>query len=345
LTAALLLAAPRSTSGHPLSVSYSRFDLAADAVTATVRLPLDDVDLLLQLDQDLAGGVSADEIRAAREAIAAYVLPRVALSAGGRPLTLSVSAVGAWLDGKGFSHLEVGLRGEAPPSGPIDIRVTVLTDLYSEHRNLAEAVTGSHRRQFVFQHGNRWRVEGAGSARWTTVREFTRLGLEHIFTGYDHVLFLVGLLIVSRGLRTLVAIVTSFTAAHSITLALATLRVVEPVGWAVEAAIALSIAYVGLENLVATEVRHRWLITFAFGLVHGLGFAGVLREMDLERRGLAASLIGFNLGVEVGQVAIVALLWPLLRLLHRTPHRDRVVRLASAVIVACGVFWFVERIA
>jgi hypothetical protein len=142
-----------------------------------------------------------------------------------------------------------------------------------------------------------------------------------------------------------VAIVTSFTVAHSVTLALATLGVVDPVGWMVEAAIALSIAYVGVENLVAREVRRRWLVTFAFGLVHGFGFAGILREMELERAGLVASLVSFNVGVELGQVAIVALLWPVLQRVQRTPHRDRVVRFASAIIVAFGAFWFVERVA
>lgn len=346
LAAALALAAASHAFGHPFSVSFSRFDLSPDAVRATVRLPLDDVDLLLQLDKDLDDTVSLDEIRAARDAISAYVVPRVALRAGGRPVRMAVSDLGLWRDGQSFPFLDVRLLGAAaPPRDPIDIEVTVLADLYSDHRNLSEVVTGTGRQQFVFQHRNTWRVERARPSAWRTVREFTLLGMEHIVTGYDHVLFLIGLLVVGRGVRPLVAIVTSFTVAHSITLALAALGVVDPVAWMVEAAIALSIAYVGVENLVAREVRHRWLLTFAFGLVHGLGFAGILREMELERRGLVASLLSFNLGVEIGQVAIVALLWPLLGRLDRTRHRDRVVRLVSAIIAGFGVFWFVERIA
>lgn len=337
----LLAAVPAAA--HPLSVSYSRFDLGRDGVAATLRLPLDDVDLLLRLDQDLDDRVSAEEISAARPSITAYVLPRVALSAGGHPVPLEVLDLAIWRDGMDFPYLEVRMRAEPRPPGPLDIRVSVLADLYADHRNLAEAVIGSDRRQFVFQHGNAWRVESDSPGRWRAAREFVRLGLEHIFTGYDHILFLIGLLIVSRGLRSLALIVTSFTVAHSITLALATLGLLDPPGRAVEAAIALSIVYVGVENLVVKEVRHRWMITFLFGLVHGLGFAGVLRAMALPRASLAVSLVAFNVGVEVGQLVIVALLWPLLRRLQKTRHQERVVRFASVVIVAFGLFWLVQR--
>jgi hypothetical protein len=340
------LARAASVAGaHPLSVSYSRFEASPEALAAVVRLPMDDIDLLLQLDADLDDAVTLEEARAKRQAVSDYLRARVSAQAGGRPLPLSLADLALWKDGDGFPYLEARLRGPAPPGdAPLVLQVTVLADLYADHRNLAEAVMGAERRQFVFQGGNTWRVE-RGSGVWRTVREFTVLGIQHIFTGYDHVLFLVGLLLVARGFRSLVAIVTSFTVAHSITLALATLGAVDPVGWMVEAAIALSIAYVGIENLVAREVRHRWLLTFAFGLVHGFGFAGILREMELDKGGLVASLVAFNLGVELGQVAIVALLWPALRALQRAAWRERVVRAASAVIVGFGLYWFVERIA
>jgi hydrogenase/urease accessory protein HupE len=162
--------------------------------------------------------------------------------------------------------------------------------------------------------------------------------------GYDHLLFLFGLLLVGRDFRSLVAIVTSFTAAHSLTLSLATLGLIAPAGWTIEAAIALSIAYVGVENLLATNLRHRWKLTFIFGLVHGFGFANILREMHLPRSGLLVSLFSFNLGVEVGQVAIVAAMWPALAALARSPRRQLVTRTASIVIVALGLYWFIERV-
>jgi hypothetical protein len=115
-------------------------------------------------------------------------------------------------------------------------------------------------------------------------------------------------------------------------------------GSIVEATIALSVAYVGVENLVVKEVRHRWRIGLAFGLVHGFGLAAVLRELDLERGGLGASLLGFSIGVELGLLAVLALLWPLLQWVQRSRHRLPLVRVASGSIAAFGAVWFLQRI-
>ena len=340
-----VLAAAARLAAHPLSVSYARFDAADGALTAVVRVPADDMDLLHQLDTNLDDVVGAPEIEAARDRLAGYVAKHVAVTRDGARVPLAVTAVGPWADSQGQPYVELTLRGAVPaPARPLDLQVTLLRDLYSDHRVLAEAATKAGSRQFVFQGGNTWRVEPGAPSRWATAREFVKLGVEHIVTGYDHVLFLLALLLVAESLRHVVAIVTSFTLAHSVTLALATLGLVEPSGRVVEAVIALSIAYVGVENILARRVRHRWLLTFAFGLVHGFGFAGILREMNLERSGLVLSLLSFNLGVELGQVAIVALLWPLLKALHRSARRPQVVRYASAAIALCGLAWFVERV-
>jgi HupE / UreJ protein len=139
-------------------------------------------------------------------------------------------------------------------------------------------------------------------------------------------------------------VVTSFTVAHSATLALATFGVVSPVPWTIEAAIALSIAYIGIENLFVPNPRYRWKISFLFGLVHGFGFATVLRDLHLARAGLAMSLFGFNAGVEIGQIAIVGAMYPLLQLLARTPYRVAVTRAASSAITVVGLIWFYQRI-
>jgi len=200
------------------------------------------------------------------------------------------------------------------------------------------------REQFVFDAHHVYEGRAAAGRAWATLSSFVRLGIEHIFTGYDHILFLFGLLLVGTGLRNLVAVVTSFTVAHSATLALATLGVVTPVPWTIEAAIALSIAYIGIENLLVPNPRYRWKISFLFGLVHGFGFATVLRDMHLARTGLAMSLFGFNAGVEIGQIAIVSVMYPLLQLLGRTPYRLAVTRVASCFITAVGLIWFYQRI-
>lgn len=177
---------------------------------------------------------------------------------------------------------------------------------------------------------------------------FIRLGVEHIWTGYDHLLFLFALLIVCRTFRSIVAIVSCFTLAHSITLALATLNVVHlPFGF-VEPAIAASIVFVGAENLWrrGEEPRGRWMLTFAFGLIHGFGFASVLRDLGVGRgsEGIAVPLLTFNLGVELGQIAVAALILPIVWQLRKNEKFvRRGVPLLSALVVAAGLYWFFER--
>ena len=168
------------------------------------------------------------------------------------------------------------------------------------------------------------------------------MGIHHIFLGYDHVAFLLGLLLMGGSFLNIVKIVTAFTLAHSLTLCLATLDLVTLPARLVEAGIALSIAYVALENLFFTTFDRRWLVSFFFGLVHGFGFANVLQEMHLPTSGLAASLLFFNIGVEVGQLLIVALVVPLLWGLSRTPVHRPAVRLASVAIFAAGAFWLFQ---
>jgi hydrogenase/urease accessory protein HupE len=180
-------------------------------------------------------------------------------------------------------------------------------------------------------------------------RAFFLLGIAHIWTGYDHLLFLFGLLIVCRRLTSIVAIVTCFTLAHSITLALATLDIVEIPGRVVEPMIAASIMFVGVENLLrrGAEPKGRWAVTFVFGLVHGFGFAGVLRDLGLGANGrsLALPLFAFNLGVEAGQVTIAALVLPVIwRLRKNETFVRRGIPVLSSVVALTGLYWFLERI-
>lgn len=182
-----------------------------------------------------------------------------------------------------------------------------------------------------------------------TFLDFFLLGIRHILTGYDHLLFLFGLLIVCRNLRQAALLITSFTLAHSLTLALSTFGLVQlPSRW-IEAAIAASIVYVGLENLLRGDgkLRGRGLLTFAFGLIHGLGFAGVLREMGVADGGWSsvAPLAGFNLGVEAGQLCVAAILLPILLRLRKTPRLMRVaIPVASIVVAGAGGCWLVQRV-
>lgn len=191
-------------------------------------------------------------------------------------------------------------------------------------------------------------THAAADAALPTFWGFVLLGVEHIWTGYDHVLFLLALLIVCRGFRSSVAIVTFFTLAHSLTLALATLNLVSlPSRW-VEPLIAVSIIFVGAENLVrrGAEPRGRWIVTFAFGLVHGFGFASVLRDLGVGRgsEGIGMPLLSFNLGVELGQIAIAAVVLPLF---WQARKREEFVRIGvpalSFAVALAGAYWLVQR--
>ena len=217
----------------------------------------------------------------------------------------------------------------------------------------------------VFRASARVLTLGAQPSAWRSAREYLVLGVEHIFTGTDHLAFLAALLLATglahrsgregpalaneprRALREVLKIVTAFTVAHSLTLILSTLRPgLLRTAW-VEPGIALSIAYVGLENLRARTPRRRWLIVFAFGLVHGLGFSSVLREIGLPARGLVLSLLSFNLGVELGQLAVVSLVPPLvLGGARRRPvtFERWGLRGGSAAIAVAGVVWFALRV-
>lgn len=178
--------------------------------------------------------------------------------------------------------------------------------------------------------------------------DFLLMGVRHIWTGYDHLLFLFGLLIVTRNFGSSVKIITCFTIAHSITLAVATLSLVHISSRIVEPLIAASIVYVGAENLLrGDDPKGRWLLTLAFGLIHGFGFASVLKELGVGANGsgIAVPLVSFNLGVEVGQIVIAGLVLPVIWKLRTNPaFVHRWVPAASVLVALLGSYWFVQRV-
>jgi hypothetical protein len=209
-------------------------------------------------------------------------------------------------------------------------------------------------------------ASGDGPSIWRSAFIYLRLGIFHILTGYDHLSFLMALLLGAalcsrttaqttaaaasnrQALKGTVAVISAFTVAHSMTLMVQVLRPgLLPTRW-VEPAIAFSVAYVGFENLLPRPPRRRWLLVFGFGLVHGLGFASVLREIGLPRRGLVLSLVSFNLGVEIGQLLVLALTFPLIvGAARRNPRRFERwgLILGSAIIGAFGTVWLILRLA
>jgi len=225
----------------------------------------------------------------------------------------------------------------------LDVRSTLYAVMPAGHQHMMNIRLNGVIHQAILDARNQQAgFSGVEETKLKTVWRFIRLGIEHIFTGYDHLAFLLGLLVATASLGSLVRIITSFTIAHSITLALATFNLVVLPARLTESLIAASIGYVAAENLLDFRAMKRYYITFLFGLVHGFGFSNVLREMDLPKASLALSLFSFNVGVEIGQVTFVLLIFPLLQDLVQSGWK----RLKPAVSVAVGclaVYWFVQR--
>ena len=175
-------------------------------------------------------------------------------------------------------------------------------------------------------------------------RHFTGMGIVHILSGYDHLAFLAMLMIATRNLKDLLWIATTFTVAHSVTLTAAGLGWIAPTAAWVEPAIALTLLYVALENLIAATPKARLLLIFGFGLIHGLGFAGALSEGPLPPAAEILALLSFNLGVEIGQIAFLALVYPPWRALARTSHARRARQVLALGVIGLCLYWLLQRL-
>ncbi len=302
------------------------------------------------LAQLLSPGVDAESL-GAREAlagrlgaIAVGVWDAAPLTAGGQPCARTAHAAVPRQ-----SFVELSATFSCPP-GPLRQRFSLLERLPPEYRVILGSVSEGELPGAVFAEAARAEVAVPDARQRTPLlgrfAGWVGLGMRHIFEGVDHLAFLLAVLLVGGGFKRVLLLVTSFTVAHSLTLGAAALGwVVLDAGSArwVEAAIAASIIYVAVENLVRREHRHRVLVTFLFGLIHGFGFAGVLAGYGLGES-VATALLGFNVGVELGQALVVAVLLPILRMVQRRPAlHTRVVRALSIGILAAGGFWMFER--
>lgn len=299
-------------------------------------------------DDDRDGQLSAQEVRRHRAELEAFLGQHIRLADGDERGTLAVepAPTGDVAPGPGTHSTLLLVYRWFKPVQTLAIQYELFVPGVSTASCLATIVYGGQVRNFVFtpERHNLTLAPGA-AALWHQSISFTALGIRHILTGYDHILFLLSLLMLGGGLRTLLKIVTAFTVAHSVTLSLAALDIVALPPRLVESGIALSIAYVAAENLWrgAQATRSRWLVTFSFGLIHGLGFAAILREMALSRANLALSLVSFNFGVELGQIAVVTATFLSLRALATLSWESTMRRWVSAAAVAIGIVWFFQR--
>lgn len=223
---------------------------------------------------------------------------------------------------------------------PYDPAHQTFLNFYEGDKLTSQAILDGNHRELEYFVGGRQGI-------LAVMRKFIPAGIHHILIGPDHILFLIGLLLLGGPLRRLLLIVSAFTVAHSITLSLAALNLVSPPARLIEPAIALSIVYVGVDNLMVGRGRDvRAWIAFAFGFIHGFGFASVLREMNLPGEALGWSLFSFNAGVEIGQLMVVAVVASALMLLRANNEAasKRLAFAGSVAVILAGIFWFVQRV-
>jgi hydrogenase/urease accessory protein HupE len=340
------LAIPARAAAHPVPFSFLDVHLEPEAVDVTLVAHIFDLahDLNVTSADEL---LKADVVASRAGAMAAMLAPRFSLAADGRLLSGTVSAPPEILPERQSVKFQFRYQLERDPGV---LRITAAMFPYDpNHQTFVNVYEGSALTQAILDRARPTFDYFAGTRQGVAavIRKFVPAGIHHILIGPDHLLFLIGLLLLGGSIRQLLLVVTSFTLAHSITLSLAALNIVSPPARLIEPAIALSIVYVGADNLLAAGGRDvRAWIAFTFGFIHGFGFANVLREMDLPRRALGWSLFSFNIGVEIGQLCVVvAVGWLLYSIRARSEYAGRQVAFAgSLVVIAAGAFWFIQRV-
>lgn len=343
------LVLPRPAEAHEVGLSRGVYTLAGAEVVAAVTFARGELRALAPgLDRDGDGSLGADELTAGSPALGP-VAAQIGLMADGAGCASTL--VRAGLTEEDGAELVLRFRCSRPPER-LTLTWALFPGLAPGHRHLARFVRpGADPEDSVAEPVLHARaatatIAAAGASAGRPALAYFELGVEHILIGVDHLVFLLGLVVVGGALRSLVAVITAFTVGHSLSLALATLGLWTPDARWVEPAIALSVVYVGAENLFVADARGRWRITLPFGFIHGFGFAGVLAEIGLPAGEVGAALLLFNLGVEAGQLAALALALPLLALLRRWRgfREAEGARWISAAIVSAGLGWFVARV-
>ena len=342
--AALLVACTAPAAAHPAPFSYLDIVFRDGGIDGTLVVHIIDVahDLGIEpverlLDDRLA--------QAEKDRIGRLLQSRILMRTN-RPLTLTWDRIEVLKEDTAL-RIKYRVAGESPGALTIDTNLFPYDPVHQTFVNIYE--DGELRQQAIFNASADEHTYFLGTTQGAleVMKTFIPSGIHHIMIGPDHILFLVGLLLLGGTWIALVRIVTAFTVGHSVTLSLAALNVITPPASVIEPAIALSIVFVGADNLVRGDGRDlRAWVALVFGLVHGFGFANVLREFGLPAEALGWSLFSFNVGVEIGQLAIVLLVATVLAGVRRYSDRLRyVVAFAGSILViAAGTYWFVERV-
>ncbi|MCG2593410.1 HupE/UreJ family protein [Ramlibacter sp. XY19] len=358
----LLLALPAWA--HKPSDSYLTLRGDENAVSVRWDIALRDLDYVLQLDRDGNGELSWGEVRQRAADIEKLATSRLVLSSQGESCPLANAGPLQLEHHSDGTYAVLSLKATCPRlQQALQVEYSLLFDVDPTHRGLVQwmPVAGAPASAFVFSTDSaRQQLPLQATSAWETLRQYVVEGIWHIWIGFDHILFLVALLLpavlvrqpggwtpspsLKRSVLEVLKVVTAFTLAHSITLSLAVLGVVTLPSRFVESVIAASVIVAALNNLRGTVDRRRWVMAFVFGLVHGFGFASVLADLGLPQGALALALVGFNLGVEIGQLAIVAAFLPAAYLLRGTAfYRIGVLRVGSLAVAVLASWWLIER--
>jgi hypothetical protein len=362
LAALLLLTACAATAhAHKPSDSYLSLAVQGARIEGRWDIALRDLEFAIGLDANGDGEITWGELKAKHADIAAYALARLSIEADGRACALQPGEqqVDDHSDG---AYTVLRFAGDCGRGfAELGASYSLFFDFDAQHKGLLSLSAGSGTRSGVFSAdtpAQRFRI--AEISAWAQFVAFVREGTWHIWIGFDHILFIVSLLLpavlVFRHRRwqpapafgdafwDVVKVVTSFTVAHSITLSLAALEVISLPSRLVESTIAASVVLAALNNIFPVVIERRWVVAFVFGLVHGFGFASVLADLGLPKNALLASLVGFNLGVEIGQLAIVVAFLPVAFALRGTVLYRRVLMTGGSALVALVAgAWFAER--
>lgn len=344
----LVILAAASAFAHDPGLSAVEVKLDGDKAVARLTFARDEIATIAPMDADRDGLITQSEFDAARARLESLAKESIVWSDAGEAVSPVSAAVS--LDDSGAIHFD--LEFPPPQGSSLTLRSLLIDKLPRGHRQflaLRDAKGNIQAQRMLDASGNSFECDLAAlqisRTRPHAFWGFLPLGVEHILLGFDHLAFLFALLIAGGTMREAAKIITSFTVAHSITLALATLEVIVIPAKVVEPLIAASIIYVGLENILRRKSERRWLLTFAFGLIHGFGFASALRDLGVGAGVKAvAPLLSFNLGVEIGQVAVAALALPLIWKLRQRPRFIvRYVPACSILVALAGGYWLIER--
>ncbi len=365
---AILLFIPTFAFAHDTSVGFLEVTVGATDVRVTVKIAAQDAGILVGMSP--LQRPSRSDVVARMSHAYTYIAQRVMITQSQRSCPALGAQMGVIIDDprqSSWSVLVTTVYRCRRVIDEIELRDELFFDLDDNHRDYAKITAFGSTRQKVFGVYDRTETVHGNPNSSAVLRSYGRLGIEHILSGYDHLAFVFALLLVladprarapngSRfNTRAVLFVVSGFTLAHSVTLALAALQLIRVSSKLVESSIAVSIGVVALHDLVQgrgtkpIRVRSRPLVAFAFGLVHGLGFAGALGELGLPPRAMIRSLIAFNLGVEVGQLAVAAVIVPVLLLLAvrvvraRKSYSTWVVMPGCTALVALSLYWFFQR--